>query len=36
MFLILNEFEELINFHFPWNRQKTYGSLMISGGVEVN
>ena len=23
---------ELINFYFPWNYQKTYGFLMISGG----
>ena len=27
---------ELINFYSPWNHQKTYGFLMISGGIEVN
>ena len=32
-FLILNE---LINFYFPWNQQKTYGFLIILGGLEVN
>ena len=32
-FLILSE---LINFYSPWNHQKTIGSLMISGRIEVN
>ena len=27
---------EFINFYFPWNRQKTIGFLMTSGGIEVN
>ena len=27
---------ELINFYSPWNHQKTYGFLMISGKIEVN
>ena len=25
-----------MNFYSPWNHQKTYGFLMISGGTEVN
>ena len=27
---------ELINFCYPWNHQKTYCFLMISGEIEVN
>ena len=27
---------ELINFYSLWNHQKTYGLLMISGGIKVN
>ena len=27
---------ELIDFYPPWNHQKTYGFLMISGGIKVN
>ena len=27
---------ELINFYSPWNQQKTFGFLMISGETEVN
>ena len=34
--LMLSEFMRLINFYSPWNHQKTYGFLMISGGIEVN
>ena len=31
----LKEFKQ-INFYSPWNHQKTYGFLMISGEREVN
>ena len=34
-FLVLRKFKQ-INYYFPWNHQKTYGILMISGGLEVN
>ena len=27
---------EWINFYSPWNRQKSYGFLTISEGVEIN
>ena len=27
---------ERVNFYSPWNCQKTYGFLMISGGIEVD
>ena len=27
---------KLINFHSPYNHQKTLGFLMVSGGIEVN
>ena len=26
---------ESINYYFPWNHQKIYGFLVISGGIEV-
>ena len=26
---------ELINYNSPWNHQKIYGFLMISGGIEI-
>ena len=32
----LANLSELINFCFPWNRQKTIGFMMISGKIEVN
>ena len=34
--LILGEFKQIDNFYFPRNHQKTFGFLMISGGIEVN
>ena len=34
--ILLVTISELINFYSPWNHQKTYGFLMISGGTEVN
>ena len=34
--LILSEFKQKIIFYSPWNQQKTYGFLMISGGMKVN
>ena len=33
--MVLKEFKQ-INFHSPWNHQKTYDFLMISGEREVN
>ena len=27
---------QLINFYFPWNHQKSYGFLMIAVGMEKN
>ena len=33
--MVLKEFKQ-INFYSPWNHQKTYGFLMISGEREVN
>ena len=35
-FNIKRHLNELMNFYFPRNQQKTYGFLMISGGIEVN
>ena len=34
--LILGEFKGINDLYSPWNHQKTYGFLMISGGIEVN
>ena len=36
LLLILSELSQFINFIPPWNHQRTYGFLMISGGIEVN
>ena len=33
--LILANLNELTNYYSPWNHQKTYGFVVISGGVEV-
>ena len=33
---IIMSLSELINFYFPWNHQKTYGFLMILGGMGFN
>ena len=33
---ILGNLSELSNFHFSGNHQKTYGFLVISGGIEIN
>ena len=27
---------EFINFYSPWNHEKIYDFMMISGGIEVN
>ena len=35
-FQYLANLSELINVHSPWYYQKIVGSLIISGGVEVN
>ena len=32
----LSELSELINLYSPWNNQKTYAFLMISGEIEVS
>ena len=34
LLLVLNEFNQIT--YSPWNYQKTYGFLMISGGIEVD
>ena len=35
LLLILSKLSELNNFYFPWNHQKAYNFLIVSGGIEL-
>ena len=35
LFIALTHFSPVSHFYTPWKRQKTYGFLMFSGGIEI-